>query len=655
MEKRRIFVSSVQGEFAKERAALRDHVKSTRSLSRLFDVFLFEDSVASDKSPQSHFLEAVDESFIYVGLFGREYGVADETGMSPTEQEFQRATKKRKHRLVFLKRMKPDEREPRMRALIDGVQTQLIRKVFDSTESLVNEFDEALGEYLGMKLTRLDAFDELPCDRATMEDVDPEKARRYIRNAVAERGSSLSVDTPPADLLTHLGLLKDGHPTNAAILLFGRNPQKFIIRSTVNCVHTLTPEKFKPLFSNQFYEGTVFELLQQAVMFVLGGLIRSVGTRTEGLQAPITHEIPPDVVKEAIANALAHRDYTEHGNIQVTIYPDRLEVWNPGELHPALTLDELRGPHESISRNASLVDALRKTSFVEGSGTGTIDMIRWCAEAKLPEPKFESSGGFTVTIWREQTRECAVTVSRDGELQEDADVLVLSSNGETVRSSTNSAGKVTFETRTAHLPRTVFVSGNGCTAHLEREWVPAKYNLSVNSHLLPNGGSAIFSHGFGVLPGLPGRLHISCNNNGSGVCFRTNVPAGTVGAQEKPFFHGEWFRLSISPSLDLRVRVVASDGNSILLEFQAENSATSSSSSFEQRVLLVLINGPLSRSEIATSLGLSGRTGQLSIALRSLLDDNLVEFTIPGKPRSPLQRYGLSSRGAQAVGELTKP
>ena len=91
-------------------------------------------------------------------------------------------------------------------------------------------------------------------------------------------------------------------------------------------------------------------------------------------------------------NVAAHRDYTSNGSVQVMLFADRLEVWNPGRLPQSLTLAMLREPHWSVPRNPLLAEALY---------LGTGDMIRICREAGLREPEFAERDGFVTTVWRE--------------------------------------------------------------------------------------------------------------------------------------------------------------------------------------------------------------------------------------------------------------
>lgn len=152
----------------------------------------------------------------------------------------------------------------------------------------------------------------------------------------------------------------------------------------------------------RIFKGTVFQQVDMAVDFAMSKLNRSVGTRAESSQAPVRYEIPPDVIREAIVNAIAHRDYTSAGAVQVSVFADRVEVWNPGALPVSLTMESLRHPHGSIARNHRLCEALFLAGYIEKYGTGTLMMIRENLEHNLPEPDFAQRGGeFTITLWRD--------------------------------------------------------------------------------------------------------------------------------------------------------------------------------------------------------------------------------------------------------------
>ena len=397
----RIFVSSVQGEFASERAALRDYVRDDVLMRRFFDVFLFEDAPASDRRPDRLYLDEVERCDVYVGLFGNDYGTEDGEGVSPTEREFDRATAVGAYRLVFVKDAGGGPRDPKMRALIGKAQAGLVRKRFGTTAELVAGLYAALVEYLeSRELIRWGPFDAAPCAGAVPDDLDTEKMAQFIRTARHVRQLPLPERTPPLELLEHLNLLNDGRVTNAAVLLFGKRPQRFLISSEVRCAHFHGTEVAKPIPSYQVYKGDAFALVDQAVDFVLSKINRSVGTRAASVRAPRTYEIPPEVVTEAVVNAVAHRDYTDKGSVQVMLFSDRLEIRNPGRLPPPLTLEGLRQAHRSVPGNPLLAESLYLTEYIERMGTGTLDMIRRCVGAGLPEPEFAVTDGFVTTIRR---------------------------------------------------------------------------------------------------------------------------------------------------------------------------------------------------------------------------------------------------------------
>jgi predicted HTH transcriptional regulator len=409
-----IFISSVQREMAEERAALRDFVQRDPLLRRFFSVVLFEDLPASDRRADEVYLSEVDRCTVFVSLLGDQYGFEDAAGLSPTEQEFDRATDRNKFRLVFVKGASDTGRHPKMQALVARAGAQLVRRRFASTPELVGALYAALVQYLvEHELIRTGPFDASPCPKATLSDLAAERMATFLSNARRARGFPLPEEAPAEELLTHLSLLNDGRPTNAAVLLFGRQPQRFLISSEVKCAHFHGTRTAKPIPSYQVYKGTVFELVDQAVDFVMSKINLAIGTRAESTQAPVAYELPLEVVREAIVNAVAHRDYTSNGSVQVMLFADRLEVWNPGALPASLTLAMLRQPHGSVPGNPLLAESLYLAKYIERMGTGTEDMIARCQEARLPEPQFALTDGFVVTLWRRPGRALEAVTGED--------------------------------------------------------------------------------------------------------------------------------------------------------------------------------------------------------------------------------------------------
>src|SRR5690606_4481789 len=112
----------------------------------------------------------------------------------------------------------------------------------------------------------------------------------------------------------------NGKLTNAAILLFGKNPQRFFINSEVRCASFAGTVVEKPIPPYKVFKGTTFELVDQALEFVLNKLDYRIETRAEQVAMPGSYEIPKEVVAEAIVNSIAHRDYTSNASVQIMVF-----------------------------------------------------------------------------------------------------------------------------------------------------------------------------------------------------------------------------------------------------------------------------------------------------------------------------------------------
>ena len=359
MNKIRLFISSVQAEFAEERRMLFEYLQTDPLLGRFFEPFVFERVPASGSSAVHVYLRAVENCDIYLGIFGKDYGFEDSEGISPTEREFDHATSHHKTRLVFISSHKTSERHPKEASLIKKAEQTIVRKRFASSSELKASLYSALVRYLEEKeFIRTAPFDATLNRKATMDDLDAEQIKKFVQIARRTRNFPIPAAAKTKEILTHLNLLADGRIANAAILLFGKAPQRFFICSEVKCAHFHGTDVVKPIPSYQVYKGDVFQMVSQAVDFVLSKIDLSVGLRNTGTQAPISYELPRAAVIEAIVNAVAHRDYTSNASVQVMLFKDRLEIWNPGSLPFGLTTEKLRLPHPSIPHNPLLAEPM---------------------------------------------------------------------------------------------------------------------------------------------------------------------------------------------------------------------------------------------------------------------------------------------------------
>jgi ATP-dependent DNA helicase RecG len=209
---------------------------------------------------------------------------------------------------------------------------------------------------------------------------------------------------PLEEALEKLDLWHNGQLTRAAFLLFGREPQRFLRSSEARVA------RFKGTEPLQFLDMQVIEgglIAQRAAIMAFIQRHISMAAAVKGLEREERWEYPLEALREAVTNALCHREYRDPGNVQVRIFDDRLEVWNPGTLPSELSLEALRRTHRSIPRNRLIAHAFFLIKFIEQWGTGTLRMIAVCREAGLPEPEFaELSGAFVVTFRKSRlTRE----------------------------------------------------------------------------------------------------------------------------------------------------------------------------------------------------------------------------------------------------------
>jgi predicted HTH transcriptional regulator len=387
----RIFISSVQREFAKERKALAEYVRKDAILGRFFDVFLFEEVPAQERKADGVYLAEVDACDIYLGIFGHTYGNVDSSGVSATEREYQRAAKKRKTRICFVDKSAGDT-DPRQAAFLSQVNEDVIRKGFVGYDDLRTAVYAALAKCLEDKgFINVLPFDASKTAGVTMKDLSVAKMRDFIRTAREKRQFPLPVNVPIEQLLMALELLDDdGRLLNPAALLFGKRPQKFFITSEVKCAQFYADRVSKPMADHQIYTGDVFELVDQATRFVMTHISNWVGTRETGdtAEVPTKFELPYDAVKEAIVNAVVHRDYTSNASVQVMLFKDRLEEWSPGGLPRGMTIGKLFAAHKSVPVNPLLARAMYLKGYIEKSGTGTGDMIAKCASWGVPAPEW---------------------------------------------------------------------------------------------------------------------------------------------------------------------------------------------------------------------------------------------------------------------------
>jgi len=401
----RIFISSVQSEFAAERRALYRYICEDALLGKFFEPFLFENLPAQDQSAERAYLTEAAQCTIYLGIMGEKYGFEDKNGVSPTEHEYDTATQNHAYRLVYIKDC--ESRHKKEQLLIDKVEKDVIRHSFRDYDDLRTAVYASLIRYLEEKeVVRRYPFDMTPHPTATIGQLDNKKIQTFVERAWRKRKIQLPIDKGIEAVLSAIHVLTDdGRLTNAALLLFAKDPQGFFRPSEIKCAQFYGTKVEKPIKNYQVYEGDVFELVDQAVGFVMSRVDAKVGTRDKHTDVDIDYELPESAVTEAIVNAVAHRDYTSNQSVQVMLFRDRLEIWNPGHLPYGLTPAKLRELHSSDPVNPVLAYPMFLTGHIDHLGTGTTDIIESCVAKGLKSPEFIQTEEFRTIIWRKDYTE----------------------------------------------------------------------------------------------------------------------------------------------------------------------------------------------------------------------------------------------------------
>ena len=259
-------------------------------------------------------------------------------------------------------------------------------------------------------------WDALPNREAQIKDIDSEAARRFLQAA------KQSLETEPLTLMETMGLLAGRNLSNGAVLLFAENPQRLVPQSLVKCA------VFKGSTSVDFLdqltaEGNLMTQVDAIMGFIARNIRQEIVITGKSSARQTLPEYPDVAVREAVVNAICHRDYAASGNVQIRIYADRFEIWNPGMLHPDLSVADLYKEHPSRPRNPKIAAALFRVNIIEAFGTGTLRIIEACQNAGLPVPEFISEMGVFKVVFRksllsfidgETERQIAPTIARVG-------------------------------------------------------------------------------------------------------------------------------------------------------------------------------------------------------------------------------------------------
>ena len=372
----------------------------------------------------------------------------------------------------------------------------------------------------------------------------------------------------------------------------------------------------------------VFELIDRAIDFVMSKINRHVGTREKSAAVPITYELPPKAVSEAIVNAIAHRDYTSKASVQVMLFSDRLEVWNPGQLPPELTPEKLAEPHPSLPHNPLIAQPLYLAGYIERAGTGTLDMIDQCRAAGIAPPEFRQDGLTFIQILRRPVPVTApVTAPVTPPVTPPVGDYVERFIGLLSRSKPlgNEAIRCAFGLKDRHRLRETYIYP-AIAAGLIEMTIPGKPNSRLQKYRLTEKGVAL---------------------------LKKSAVAGASEKDDTPHVTTK-VTMDVTPKVTREVKKVKQAHPQEVNEIKTDATTDVGTDvtmdvamyvTVDVKKLIRNIEGEMSRDKIQSRLRLKNDDHFRKFWLRPAIKAGLLEMTIPDKPKSVQQRYRLTSKG----------
>lgn len=252
-----------------------------------------------------------------------------------------------------------------------------------------------LNEFLLKKAGK--TWDDVVEEGATMEDIDEDSVLKFIKAGKDKGRMPETEGLSTLQFLEKLQLVENYKLKRAAIILFGKDPNKFYPNVQVKIGRF--GKDATDLRFHEIIEGNLVEMLEQ-VQFQLNYKFLTRPVDFVGLQRVEKDEYPVDALREMLLNALVHRSYMG-AHVQLRVYDDSLSIWNEGGLPLGLTLEDLKGEHNSRPRNPKIAKASFMAAYIDTWGRGTLKIYNSCKEHGLPEPTIiEKDGGFMVTLYK---------------------------------------------------------------------------------------------------------------------------------------------------------------------------------------------------------------------------------------------------------------
>lgn len=235
----------------------------------------------------------------------------------------------------------------------------------------------------------------VPVPNVTIEDLKTETFDFFRKKGIKSNRLNDDVLTDSYELLLANLKLTDGkYLKRAALLLFHPDPEKFVTNAYIKIGYF---ESDSDLRYQDEIHGNLFEQVEKTMDLLFTKYIKAM-ISYDGIYRVETFEYPKEAIREALHNAVAHKDYTGATPIQISVYNDKIMIWNYGRLPENWTIDTLQKKHSSVPHNPDISNAFFCIGYIEAWGRGIRKMNEQCAAAGLPQPLYyyESSGFWVV-------------------------------------------------------------------------------------------------------------------------------------------------------------------------------------------------------------------------------------------------------------------
>lgn len=228
-------------------------------------------------------------------------------------------------------------------------------------------------------------WDGVPVPNISIIDLKKETFDFFRKKAIkAQRIDDDVLTDTDEELVDNLQLIENDYLKRAAILLFHPKPTKFVTGAFIKIGYFETDDELK--FQDEV-TGNIFEQVEKTMDLLFTKYIKS-SISYEGLNRVEKYEYPKNAVREALLNAVSHKDYSGGVPIQISIYDDKLIFWNEGQLPNNWTIEKLMTKHPSKPYNPDIANAFFRSGYIESWGRGTIKIINECIQFGIPKPKF---------------------------------------------------------------------------------------------------------------------------------------------------------------------------------------------------------------------------------------------------------------------------